>query len=70
MKEKGQVGQGDRDADCTLTLDDKVFADLANGANAQTLFMTGKIKIQGNIMAATKLGNVLEKAAGSSSAKL
>lgn len=47
----------------TLVLGEEDFASLVAGkANAQRLFMGGKLKIKGNIMKATKLDPVLKKA--------
>jgi putative sterol carrier protein len=47
----------------TLVLSDKDFSDLVSGkANAQRLFMGGKLKIRGNIMKATKMEPILKKA--------
>lgn len=49
----------------TLSLSDADFASLVAGkANAQRLFMGGKLKIKGNIMKATKMEPVLKKAQG------
>lgn len=49
----------------TLTLSDADFASLVAGkANAQRLFMGGKLKIKGNIMKATKMEPILKKAQG------
>ena len=49
----------------TLSLSDSDFASLVSGkANAQRLFMGGKLKIKGNIMKATKMEPVLKKAQG------
>lgn len=49
----------------TLNLSDSDFASLVSGkANAQRLFMGGKLKIKGNIMKATKMEPVLKKAQG------
>lgn len=49
----------------TLQLSDADFASLVAGkANAQRLFMGGKLKIKGNIMKATKMEPVLKKAQG------
>lgn len=46
----------------TLVLSDDDFASLVTGkANAQRLFMGGKLKIKGNIMKATKLDPILKK---------
>ena len=47
----------------TLQLSEADFGSLVQGkANAQRLFMSGKLKIKGNIMKATKLDPVLKKA--------
>ena len=49
----------------TLQLSDADFGSLVSGkANAQKLFMGGKLKIKGNIMKATKMEPVLKKAQG------
>lgn len=49
----------------TLNLSDADFAQLVSGkANAQRLFMGGKLKIKGNIMKATKMEPILKKAQG------
>ena len=46
----------------TLQLTDKDFAQLITGkANAQKLFMSGKMKIKGNMMKATKVEPILKK---------
>ncbi|KAG0261603.1 hypothetical protein DFQ27_002897 [Actinomortierella ambigua] len=60
---EGAVGQGvaPTKADCHITVKDDVFVDLATGkANAQKLFMSGQIKVKGNVMLATKLGDILK----------
>jgi len=47
----------------TLTLSDADFGNLVIGkANAQKLFMSGKLKIKGDVMKATKLDPILKKA--------
>ena len=66
----GAMGVMDVDANvlcCTVTLNlsDADFQSLVTGkANAQRLFMGGKLKIKGNIMKATKMEPVLKKAQG------
>lgn len=46
----------------TLSLTDKDFGQLVAGkANAQKLFMTGKLKIKGDVMKATKIEPVFKK---------
>ncbi|KAJ3018100.1 UNVERIFIED_CONTAM: hypothetical protein HDU68_011315 [Siphonaria sp. JEL0065] len=48
-------------ADVTVAVGDKDFVDLANGKlNGQKAFMSGKIKVKGQIMLATKLDAVLK----------
>ena len=53
----GSVYEGDVEgADCTITMDDDDFVELANGRlNAMMAFGQGKIKVDGNPMLATKL---------------
>ena len=51
-------------ADCTITVADDDLAKIVSGkANAQQLFMTGKLKIGGNIMLTQKLGDLLKSQA-------
>ncbi|KKK21918.1 hypothetical protein P175DRAFT_0503980 [Aspergillus ochraceoroseus IBT 24754] len=69
LKDKGVVGRGvapaGGKADVTLSLSDTDFASLVSGnANAQKLFMGGKLKIKGNIMKATKMEPIMKKAQG------
>lgn len=47
----------------TLSLSDDEFGKLVAGkANAQRLFMSGKLKVKGDVMKATKLDPILKKA--------
>jgi len=47
----------------TLILSDEDFGNLVTGkGNAQRLFMSGKLKIKGDVMKATKLDPILKKA--------
>lgn len=47
----------------TLSLSDDDFAKLVSGkANAQRLFMAGKLKVKGDVMKATKMEPILKKA--------
>lgn len=67
LKETGKVGKGTaptgKKANVTLVLADDDFAKLISGkANAQKLFMSGKLKVKGDVMKATKLEPVLNKA--------
>jgi putative sterol carrier protein len=67
LKKEGTVGTGlSAKPDVTLSLSDSDFAKLVAGsANAQRLFMSGKLKIKGDIMKATKLDPIMKKAAAS-----
>ncbi|KAI0967364.1 SCP2 sterol-binding domain-containing protein [Xylaria arbuscula] len=63
LKEKGAVGTGTGNKpSVTLALSDEDFGKLVAGnANAQRLFMSGKLKIKGDVMKATKLDPILKK---------
>ena len=57
-------------ADIVIDIVDQDFVDLADGkANGQKLFMSGKIKVKGNVMMATKLDSVLKSAKDKASVK-
>jgi putative sterol carrier protein len=46
-----------------LSLSDEDFGKLVGGkANAQRLFMSGKLKVKGDVMKATKMEPILKKA--------
>ncbi|KUI72988.1 Fatty acid-binding protein [Cytospora mali] len=69
LKSEGKVSKGlgekpdEYDFPVTLTLSDADFGNLVAGkGNAQRLFMSGKLKIKGNVMKATKLDPILKKA--------
>ncbi|KAF2215644.1 hypothetical protein CERZMDRAFT_56380 [Cercospora zeae-maydis SCOH1-5] len=67
LKETGNVGEGaapsGKKADVTLNLSDENFGKLVSGkANAQKLFMSGKLKVKGAVMKATKMEPILKKA--------
>ncbi|KAI4861737.1 sterol-binding-like protein [Hypoxylon rubiginosum] len=64
LKEKGAVGSGiGNKPTVTLSLSDEDFGKLVTGkANAQRLFMSGKLKIKGDVMKATKMQPILSKA--------
>ena len=56
-------------AGCTITVDDDDFVGLVNGSlDSMKAFMTGKIKVKGNVMLATKLETLFE--GGAPKAKL
>ncbi|KAF7189015.1 Fatty acid-binding protein [Pseudocercospora fuligena] len=67
LKHSGDVGKGlapeGKKADVTLNLSEENFGKLVSGkANAQKLFMSGKLKIKGAVMKATKMEPILKKA--------
>jgi len=67
LKESGKVGKGvapeGKKADVTLLLSDADFNNLISGkANAQKLFMSGKLKVKGDVMKATKMEPILKRA--------
>lgn len=54
------VRAGDEDADCTLTASSETFQGiLAGEVNPTAAFMTGKLKLDGDMSTAMKLGSVL-----------
>ena len=60
-KSGGDVGEGDNEgAKCTITMTDTDFVDLVTGKlNGQMAFMTGKLKVKGDMSLAMKLGSIL-----------
>lgn len=50
------VTEGVHDADCTIVLSEETLLKIASGAaNPTTAYMTGKLKVQGDMGAALKL---------------
>ncbi|KAA8915630.1 hypothetical protein TRICI_002211 [Trichomonascus ciferrii] len=64
LKKEGAVGEGTVEKpDITLSMSDDHFGQLVEGkANAQKLFMTGKLKVKGNVMKAASVETVLSQA--------
>jgi len=53
---KVTVSEGSSEADCTLSASEETLVKIAKGeANATTAYMTGKLKISGDMGAALKL---------------
>ena len=56
----GSVSAGDGEADCHITVEAADFLAIINGElNGQMAFMSGKLKVQGDMMLAMKLGSIL-----------
>jgi putative sterol carrier protein len=54
------VRASDDEADVTLTADAELFQDILSGdVNPTTAFMTGKLKVDGDMGMAMKLGSIL-----------
>ncbi|KAI9275982.1 SCP2 sterol-binding domain-containing protein [Sporodiniella umbellata] len=63
VKKEGKVfrGKGPTKPDAILSLKDQDFVDLATGKlNGQKAYMSGKLKVKGQIMLAMKLDNVFK----------
>ena len=58
--EGASVSNEDKDADCTISISQDDLADLlAGNLNPTTAFMTGKIKVTGDMGVAMKLGGIV-----------
>ncbi|MDP2330038.1 MAG: SCP2 sterol-binding domain-containing protein [Reyranella sp.] len=60
MQSPPTVSNDDKAADCTLKMDFSDFSDLIGGKlDGMTAFMTGKLKIEGDMGVAMKLQTIL-----------
>ncbi|GAA5802603.1 SCP2 sterol-binding domain-containing protein [Helicostylum pulchrum] len=67
LKKEGVVikGKGKNKADAVISINDADFVQLASGKlNGQKAYMSGKLKIKGQMMMATKLDTVFKQLAG------
>ena len=56
----GSVTAGDGEADCNIDIEaDDLMAIISGELNGQMAFMTGKLKVTGDMMLAMKLGEIL-----------
>jgi len=60
MVDSAGVRAGDEDAECTMSADAETFEAILDGdLNPTSAFMTGKLKVDGDMGQAMKLGAVL-----------
>jgi putative sterol carrier protein len=52
---RASVDESEEPADCTIRMKEEVFLKLLRGGNPMTAFMTGKIKVDGDMALALKL---------------
>ncbi len=58
--EGGSVVAGDGEADCNINIEaEDLMAIISGELNGQMAFMTGKLKVTGDMMLAMKLGSIL-----------
>ena len=60
MVDQAGVRAADEEADCTMTADAETFQGILSGeVNPTAAFMTGKLKVEGDMGTAMKLGGAL-----------
>ena len=60
--ETGEVTEDDVEADCTMTIDSETMQSIMNGeTSGQAAFMTGKLKVSGDMGIALKTQSFLGK---------
>jgi putative sterol carrier protein len=61
-RDPGAVREEDGAANCTITVPSSVFLDIVNGKlSGGKAFTTGKLKVQGDVALALKIGTLLGK---------
>ena len=59
---EGEVSSSDEEADCTMTIDSETMQSIMNGeTSGQAAFMTGKLKVSGDMGIALKTQSFLGK---------
>ena len=57
---EGDISGSDNDADCTMTIDSETMQAIMNGeTSGQAAFMTGKLKVAGEMSIALKVQSVI-----------
>jgi len=57
---ENQVSEADKDADCTISVSEEDFSSILQGdLNPMNAFMSGKIKVKGDMGVAMKLQSLL-----------
>lgn len=55
------VSTEDRETDCTVTMDEATFLAIADGSqNPMMAFMSGKVKVKGDMSVATKMQSLFK----------
>ena len=63
--ETGTITSDDNDASCTVTVDGETMEEILNGStSSQAAFMTGKLKVAGDMGVALKVGTILSQNQG------
>lgn len=58
--EAGTITSDDNDASCTVTVDASTMEEILSGStSSQAAFMTGKLKVAGDMGVALKVGTIL-----------
>lgn len=66
LKNKGELTESSdfNDADLVISIGDLDFKKLVNGkSNSQKLFLSGKLKVKGDVMKAANIETILKKVA-------